>query len=272
MYIHVSMYMHVLLPFFLSCTFCLSLECVCVCMHVHVCTYTFRLSLVCVYTCMYMYLSFISCVCTCMCVYTCMYMYFRLSLVYMYMYTCTFRLSVPFVCLLSVYVCVYMYVHVPFVYLLCVCVYMYVHVHVPFVYLLCVYMYVCVYTCMYMYLSFISCVCTCMCVCIHVCTCTFRLSLTASQMWCLGRFLPILIGDLVPEEHCYWENFLTLLDIVNELFAPVTTTDRADYVSLLVEVFLGGFKELYPARPLTPKMHYMVHLATWTKRYIILDF
>lgn len=86
-------------------------------------------------------------------------------------------------------------------------------------------------------------------------------------MWCLGRFLPILIGDLVPEEHCYWENFLTLLDIVNELFAPVTTTDRADYVSLLVEVFLGGFKELYPTRPLTPKMHYMVHLATWTKRY-----
>ena len=81
-------------------------------------------------------------------------------------------------------------------------------------------------------------------VCFHVhvqCTCT--LSLAVSQMWCLGRFLPILIGDLVPEEHCYWENFLTLLDIVNELFAPVTTTDRADYVSLLVEVFLGGFKE-----------------------------
>ena len=139
------------------------------------------------------------------------------------------------------------------------------HVHVPFVYLLCVYMYVCVYTCMYMYFRLSL-------VCMYMYTCTFRLSLTASQMWCLGRFLPILIGDLVPEEHCYWENFLTLLDIVNELFAPVTTTDSADYVSLLVEVFLGGFKELYPTRTLTPKMHYMVHLATWTKRYIILDF
>ena len=33
----------------------------------------------------------------------------------------------------------------------------------------------------------------------------FRLSLAASQMWCLGRFFPILIGDLVPEEHCYWK-------------------------------------------------------------------
>ena len=44
----------------------------------------------------------------------------------------------------------------------------------------------------------------------------------ACQMWCLGRCLPILIGDLIPEEHPYWNNFLLLLDIVNELFAPVT--------------------------------------------------
>ena len=81
--------------------------------------------------------------------------------------------------------------------------------------------------------------CTCVCPFPFFLSFTFCLSLAASQMWCLGRFLPILIGDLVPEEHCYWENFLTLLDIVNELFAPITTTDRADYVSLLVEVFLG---------------------------------
>ncbi len=37
----------------------------------------------------------------------------------------------------------------------------------------------------------------------------------ATQMWCLGRFLPLLIGHLVPEGDCFWENFLMLLTIVD---------------------------------------------------------
>ena len=65
-------------------------------------------------------------------------------------------------------------------------------------------------------------------------------------MWCLGRFFPMLVGDLVPEGDEYWENFLLLLDIVDELFAPVTTPERADYVAMLVEDFLETFKELCP--------------------------
>jgi len=93
---------------------------------------------------------------------------------------------------------------------------------------------------------------------------------SACQMWCLGRCLPILLGDLIPEEHPYWNNFLLLLDIVNELFAPVTHPHRADYLSIIVGEFLEDFKEFYPNRPLTPKMHYMVHMPTWTKRYVLL--
>lgn len=92
---------------------------------------------------------------------------------------------------------------------------------------------------------------------------------TACQMWCLGRYLPILVGDLVPEEHRHWNNFLLLLDIVNELFAPVTNPHRADYLSVIIGEFLEDFKELYPARPLTPKMHYMVHMPTWIKRFVV---
>ena len=84
-------------------------------------------------------------------------------------------------------------------------------------------------------------------------------------MWCLGRFLPVLIGDLVPEGDDYWENYLMLLDIVDELFAPVTTSEKADYVGMLIEDFLETFKDLYPARLLTPKMHYMIHMPSWMK-------
>lgn len=76
----------------------------------------------------------------------------------------------------------------------------------------------------------------------------------------------MLVGDLVPEGDECWENFLLLLDIVDELFAPVTAPERADYVAMLVQDFLETFKELYPSRQLTPKMHYMIHMPSWMKR------
>ena len=88
-------------------------------------------------------------------------------------------------------------------------------------------------------------------------------------MWCLGRYLPILIGDLIPDDYPYWENYLKHLDIMDEIFAPVTTPERIDYVGMLIEDFLGEFKDLYPDRPVTPKMHYLVHIPTWMKRYTL---
>ena len=57
---------------------------------------------------------------------------------------------------------------------------------------------------------------------IHVYTCVIYmygdiivLLATATQMWCLGRFLPLLIGHHVPEGDCFWENFLLLLTIMD---------------------------------------------------------
>ena len=84
----------------------------------------------------------------------------------------------------------------------------------------------------------------------------------ASQMWCLARLLPLMIGDLVPTDDDIWENYLTLLDIVDYALAPRTTKEKAAYLAVLVEDFLSEFSRLYD-RPLIPKMHYMVHLATW---------
>lgn len=88
---------------------------------------------------------------------------------------------------------------------------------------------------------------------------------TATQMWCLGRILPLLIGQLIQPDDPHWENYLTLLGIMDHLFGQVTTPDKADYMSMLVEDFLYEFCELYPERRLIPKMHYMVHLGSWIK-------
>ena len=93
------------------------------------------------------------------------------------------------------------------------------------------------------------------------------ITILASQAWCLGRFLPLLVGDLVPDDNNYWNNYLQLLQIMEYTFAPVTTVGKLDYLQFLIEEYLSEFTELYPSRPLTPKMHYLVHIPTWTKRY-----
>lgn len=87
----------------------------------------------------------------------------------------------------------------------------------------------------------------------------------ASQLWCLSRYLPIMIGDQVENDNPYWQNYLCHATIMDEIFAPVTTEDRADYVAMLIEDFLSDFTNLYPERPLTPKIHYLLHIPTWMK-------
>lgn len=89
----------------------------------------------------------------------------------------------------------------------------------------------------------------------------------ASQAWCLGRFLPLLIGDLVHEGDKHWENFLLLMKIVDYIFSPVTTVEITSYLELLIEEFLVNFCILYPHRPPTPKMHYLIHIPSWMRRF-----
>ena len=88
----------------------------------------------------------------------------------------------------------------------------------------------------------------------------------ASQMWCLAHLLPLLIGDLVPPDDTKWINFLMLLTCLDYSFAPVMTDSKCDFLAMLIEDFLSDFTELYERR-LTPKMHYMIHILSWIKRF-----
>jgi hypothetical protein len=77
-------------------------------------------------------------------------------------------------------------------------------------------------------------------------------------MWCLSRLLPLLIGDLVPEDDKRWQNFILLLQIEEIVFASKTTAQLAAYLDVLVGEYLEEFTKLYE-RPIIPKQHYMVH-------------
>lgn len=86
-------------------------------------------------------------------------------------------------------------------------------------------------------------------------------------MWFLGRYLPLLIGNFVEDDNCYYENYLSHLEIMDEIFSPVYRIERLGYLKLMIEDFLYDLKLLYPNRPITPKMHYLFHLPTWIKWY-----
>ena len=85
-------------------------------------------------------------------------------------------------------------------------------------------------------------------------------------MWCLGRLLPLLIGNDVPAEDQHWECFLLLMTIVDYVFAPVTCMDVLDHVKDLIETHHFLFKEVYCTSPVIPKMHYMIHIPQWIER------
>lgn len=66
------------------------------------------------------------------------------------------------------------------------------------------------------------------------------------QMWTLARFLPLVIGHLVPEEDAHWENFLRLLAIMDILFACPVGAEAFGDLEALISDHHSNFKELYP--------------------------
>jgi len=53
---------------------------------------------------------------------------------------------------------------------------------------------------------------------------------TAAQMWCMLRFLPLLIGDLIPHGNKYWELLLLLLSCMEIIFSPSMTSEATIYL------------------------------------------
>ena len=52
-------------------------------------------------------------------------------------------------------------------------------------------------------------------------------------MWCLGRYLPFFIGDKIPDEYPYWENYDEQLEEVKCF--KVLTHGLPSVVDLYVE-------------------------------------
>lgn len=87
----------------------------------------------------------------------------------------------------------------------------------------------------------------------------------ASQMWLLGRLLPLMVGDAIPEGDAHWMCYVDLLRILCIATAVEITEDAIDVLSLIIEDFLFNINDLYP-NVITPKFHYMLHLPEQIRR------
>ena len=97
-------------------------------------------------------------------------------------------------------------------------------------------------------------------------------SSTATQMWKLARYLPLLIGALIEEEDEHWETYLSLLDILDICFSPQTNEQQVSHLTLLIAAHHESFKAAYPELCLTPKQHYMVHYPEWIRIHILYTY
>ena len=90
---------------------------------------------------------------------------------------------------------------------------------------------------------------------------------TACQAWTLLRYLPILLGDLVPENCAEWMVLTDLCGIVESIFAWKFTRGDLEFIADKITEWLCRLKQCYPTFRLKPKFHFMVHYATQIKKH-----
>ena len=92
-------------------------------------------------------------------------------------------------------------------------------------------------------------------------TVNHRTKQKAAQNWCLIRSLPLLVGDLIPEGNEHLDLILTLLSIMDIVFAPAISVDQTFHLECLVEEFYEKYEELFPSIEPINKMHHLLHYA-----------
>ncbi len=93
--------------------------------------------------------------------------------------------------------------------------------------------------------------------------------LIAVQMWCLANHLPLIIGNLIPEDNANWQLYLTLLDITSICFSPTLSKNQIAYLQVLIEDHHTEFCKIYPACSIIPKMHFMIHMPSIMLQYVL---
>ncbi|XP_058480957.1 uncharacterized protein LOC131456550 [Solea solea] len=111
---------------------------------------------------------------------------------------------------------------------------------------------------------------------------TFMLKKTiggnAHENWSLLRFLPFLVGQLVPPNEPAWQVILDLKDIVELVVAPVHTAQSLAFLEARICDHRCRLQKVFPGIKLIPKHHFVEHypqmirffgplVSLWTMRF-----
>ncbi len=94
----------------------------------------------------------------------------------------------------------------------------------------------------------------------------FEIRQTASQMWCLMRLFPLLVGQFVPESDPLWKLFCVLMNIIDIICAQVISEHDISLVELYVADFLWKLSAPESLH-VKPKAHFMIHYASQMRRF-----
>lgn len=107
-------------------------------------------------------------------------------------------------------------------------------------------------------------------------SCEVKQSFT--QMWCLFRLLPFIVGEFVPEDDVLWHMYLSLRTVVEYVCAKKIKRAHIQVLRQLIEQFIEERRLALPNHTLKPKHHYMLHYCdqilqfgplvhVWTMRF-----
>lgn len=87
-----------------------------------------------------------------------------------------------------------------------------------------------------------------------------RIKMSASEMLCFVKYLPLMIGDLVPVENTFWKLIILLSKIIDIIMASYFNEEILKNLTYLIRRHHEIYKSLYG--DLKPKHHFMVHYPT----------
>lgn len=85
------------------------------------------------------------------------------------------------------------------------------------------------------------------------------IKMIASRVCGLLRFLPLFIGEYIPETEPVWLLLLMLREIVDIILAPKINVSYVSYLADIIKDHHSLLKELFPNFIFKPKFHYLVH-------------
>ena len=87
-----------------------------------------------------------------------------------------------------------------------------------------------------------------------------NLKYSACEMYCLIKYLSLMIGDLIPDHDEHWEMFLTLKKISDILMSPRIISSHITSSASLLEDLNKSYVKFY--NTLKPKFHFLTHYPT----------